>query len=112
MTRAVLFDLDDTLFDHAGCARRALQAVQGREPALAAMTFDTLERTHAEFLEQLHTDVMRGRVPLAAARRERFRRLLAASGAAAPDDLGDIHPGRGEVAVHPDVDDPDSDARS
>lgn len=87
MVRAVLFDLDDTLFDHAGCARHALAAVQGCDPALAAMTFEALERTHAEFLEQLHTDVMLGRVPLETARRERFRRLLAASGGAASDAL-------------------------
>jgi putative hydrolase of the HAD superfamily len=85
MVCAVLFDLDDTLFDHAGCARQALVAVHGSNPALAAMTFDALERTHAEFLEALHTDVMLGRVPLEAARRERFRRLLAASGAEAND---------------------------
>ena len=87
MVCAVLFDLDDTLFDHAGCARHALAAVQGCDPRLAAMTFDALERTHAEFLEQLHTDVMLGRVPLEAARRERFRRLLNASGADATDAL-------------------------
>ena len=87
MVQAVLFDLDDTLFDHAGCARDALTAVHGCDPALAAMSFEALERTHAVFLEQLHTDVMLGRVPLDAARRERFRRLLAASGAAATDDL-------------------------
>ena len=85
MVCAVLFDLDDTLFDHAGCARHALAAVQGCDPALAAMTFDALERTHAEFLEQLHADVMLGRVPLETARRERFRRLLAASGGDATD---------------------------
>ena len=87
MVHAVLFDLDDTLFDHAGCARDALAAVQECDPALGAMTFDALERTHAEFLEQLHTEVMLGRVPLEAARRERFRRLLAASGAEATDAL-------------------------
>jgi HAD superfamily hydrolase (TIGR01549 family) len=87
MLRAVLFDLDDTLFDHAGCARDALSAVQGCHASLSAMSFDALERTHAIFLEQLHTDVMLGRVPLDEARRERFRRLLAACGADVPDDL-------------------------
>lgn len=87
MVRAVLFDLDDTLFDHAGCARDALAAVQGCHAALAAMSFDALERTHAAFLEQLHTDVMLGRVPLDDARRERFRRLLASAGVNADDGL-------------------------
>jgi HAD superfamily hydrolase (TIGR01549 family) len=87
MVRAVLFDLDDTLFDHAGCARDALAAAQRCHPSLSAMTFDTLERTHAAFLEELHADVMLGRVPLEEARRERFRRLLAACGADVGDDL-------------------------
>jgi HAD superfamily hydrolase (TIGR01549 family) len=80
MVRAVLFDLDDTLFDHAGCARDALTAVQGLHPRLAATSFDALERTHAALLEDLHGDVMLGRLPLDDARRERFRRLLAAYG--------------------------------
>jgi HAD superfamily hydrolase (TIGR01549 family) len=87
MVQAVLFDLDDTLFDHAGCARHALAAVQGCHESLSAQSFEALERTHAGFLEQLHTDVMLGRVPLEAARRERFRRLLTACGAAATDEL-------------------------
>jgi HAD superfamily hydrolase (TIGR01509 family) len=87
MVRAVLFDLDDTLFDHAGCAREALAAAQRCHPALSAMTSDALERTHAMFLEQLHADVMLGRVPLEEARRERFRRLLGVCGADAGDDV-------------------------
>lgn len=87
MVRTVLFDLDDTLFDHAGCARDALAAVQGCDASLRAMPFEALQRTHATFLEELHTDVMFGRVPLEDARRERFRRLLAACGADAGDDL-------------------------
>jgi HAD superfamily hydrolase (TIGR01549 family) len=87
MVRAVLFDLDDTLFDHAGCARDALTAVQACHPALSALSLEALESQHAALLEQLHADVMLGRVPIEVARRERFRRLLAACGADAPDDL-------------------------
>src|SRR5690349_88477 len=81
MVRAVLFDLDDTLFDHAACARDALSAVQDFHPRLAEASFDALERTHAALLEDLHAEVMLGRLPLDDARRERFRRLLAAYGA-------------------------------
>jgi HAD superfamily hydrolase (TIGR01509 family) len=84
--RAVLFDLDDTLFDHQGCAREALSAVQRSDQWLRAVAFDRLERIHSEFLEELHADVMLGRVPLEAARVERFRRLLEAIGA--PADQG------------------------
>src|SRR6476646_4284396 len=81
MIRAVLFDLDDTLFDHRGCARDALTAVQQSQRCFQVMSFDALERAHAEFLEELHTEVMLGRVPIEVARIERFRRLLEAVGA-------------------------------
>ncbi len=83
MTHAVLFDLDDTLFDHRGCARDALAAVQRAHQILQGMSFDALERAHAAFLEQLHGEVMLGRVPLETARIERFRRLLEAAGVSA-----------------------------
>jgi HAD superfamily hydrolase (TIGR01549 family) len=80
MIRAVLFDLDDTLFDHRGCARDALIAVQQSQSCFQSMAFDALERAHADFLEELHGEVMLGRVPVAVARIERFRRLLESAG--------------------------------
>ena len=80
MIKAVLFDLDDTLFDHRGCARDALAAVQQSHERLREMPFATLEHAHAGFLEELHAEVMLGRLPLETARVERFRRLLEAAG--------------------------------
>ena len=93
MIQAVLFDLDDTLFDHQGCARESLAAVRQAHEALGAMPFEALERAHAGFLEDLHGEVMLGRVPLEAARVERFRRLLRAVGAEGRPDLA------GEIAA-------------
>jgi HAD superfamily hydrolase (TIGR01509 family) len=87
MIKAVLFDLDDTLFDHRGCARKALAAVQGCHDRFRSMPFDALERAHARFLEELHLDVMRGRMPLETARIERFRRLLEAASVPSGDGL-------------------------
>ena len=84
--KAVLFDLDDTLFDHHGCAHEALAAVQRSHELLRAEPFERLERIHSGFLEELHADVMLGRVPIEVARVERFRRLLAAVGAPEDDD--------------------------
>jgi putative hydrolase of the HAD superfamily len=81
MVRAVLFDLDDTLFDHRGCSQDALHAARDCHVSLRAMPLADLERLHSTFLEQLHGDVMLGKVPLEDARHERFRRLLAAAGA-------------------------------
>ena len=91
MIQAVLFDLDDTLFDHRGCARDALAAVQRAHGILQNMSFDALERAHTVFLEQLHAGVMLGRVPLEAARIERFRRLLQFAGiSAGPEVAGEL----------------------
>jgi putative hydrolase of the HAD superfamily len=80
MVRAVLFDLDDTLFDHKACARVALSHLHGAHEAFASRPFDEFERLHAGFLEELHRRVLAGELPLDAAREERFRRLFEASG--------------------------------
>lgn len=90
MIRAVLFDLDDTLFDHRGCARDALTAVQQSQECFRSMPFDALERAHTEFLEELHAEVMLGRVPIDAARIERFRRLLESAGARHQEDAATV----------------------
>ena len=85
--RAVLFDLDDTLFDHRYSAREALEAVRECHDCFKAVGFEEVERIHARFLEELHHDVMLGRIPLEHARRERFRRLFDALGVSADDAL-------------------------
>lgn len=80
MFRAVLFDLDDTLFDHRRSARAALEAVhRAHAPGLE---FAAFERHHERFLEEMHIEVLAGRVGLDDARRERFRKVFAALGVA------------------------------
>ena len=83
MIRAVLFDLDDTLFDHRHGARQALAAVCERHTELAVMDPAELGERHAEILEALHLCVLRGEMGLDAARHERFRRLFECAGATA-----------------------------
>jgi putative hydrolase of the HAD superfamily len=78
--RAVLFDLDDTLFDHDYCARTALESVRSSHACFASVAPEALERTHAGILEELHLEVMAGRLDLDVARRERFRRLFESAG--------------------------------
>lgn len=78
VTRAVLFDLDDTLFDHRRSARAALRAVHERHAA--GLEFDAFERHHAIYLEEMHLEVLAGRLGLDDARRERFRRVFHALG--------------------------------
>jgi len=80
MPRAVLFDLDDTLFDHHRSARAALSSVHAVFARQVA--FDDFERHHIHYLEEMHIEVLAGRVHLDDARRERFRRVFAALGLA------------------------------
>jgi putative hydrolase of the HAD superfamily len=85
MVRAVLFDLDDTLFDHRLCARTALTALHESYAVLRGRPFAEVERLHSSLLEELHPRVTAGELPLEDARQERFRRLFAAVGEI-PDD--------------------------
>jgi HAD superfamily hydrolase (TIGR01509 family) len=78
LLRAVLFDLDDTLFDHRRSARAALTAVH-RVHAPDA-DFSAFERHHTAYLEEMHVEVLAGRIGLDDARRERFRRVFLALG--------------------------------
>ena len=85
--RAVLFDLDDTLFDHQHCARASLQAVHDRHACLRGRSFEEVEQAHAGLLEELHHEVVLGRLDIDTARRERFRRLFLAVGERASEAL-------------------------
>jgi putative hydrolase of the HAD superfamily len=80
MIRAVLLDLDDTVFDHRHSSRVALQAVHERHASLAAIPFETLDQAHSRILEEFHAHVLFGRIALDEARAERFRRLFGVAG--------------------------------
>jgi putative hydrolase of the HAD superfamily len=82
--RAVLFDLDDTLFDHVRATRVALEAVQASDRALACWSLDELDRRHRVILEAWHLEVLAGRATIEQARLARFAELLSAAGATAP----------------------------
>jgi putative hydrolase of the HAD superfamily len=84
---AVLFDLDDTLFDHAFGARAALRRVHELHACFGRWHFDAFERKHAEYLEALHERVVAGEIDIDAARMERFRRLFDAADVDAGDAL-------------------------
>jgi putative hydrolase of the HAD superfamily len=85
--RAVLFDLDDTLFDHRHCSRAALAGVRAGHACFANVDPSQVEASHARILEELHLEVMAGRVDLDVARVERFRRLYEWAGLDAPPEL-------------------------
>lgn len=81
----VLFDLDDTLFDHAATARAALQASTSQFTFEPAVTLDELYQRYSEQLEEMHPRVMAGEIAPRTARLLRFRQLLAPYGVL-PDD--------------------------
>lgn len=83
--RAVLFDLDDTLFDHDGSAREALAAVHASHEAFARQPFERFSQAHGEVLEALHLGVLAGQLGIDDAREQRFRRLFADAAAAVDD---------------------------
>jgi putative hydrolase of the HAD superfamily len=84
--RAVLFDLDDTLFDHARATRSALADLPGLEPCLRIWPVEELCDRHGRVLETLHAGVLAGDMTVGEARVERFRQLLEAAGLPRPLD--------------------------
>jgi putative hydrolase of the HAD superfamily len=76
----VLFDLDDTLFDHQHSRRCGLLVLQHTYPPLAQIPIEDLVAEHERQLTASYDQVLDGAVSLAANRLERFRRLLAACG--------------------------------
>ena len=88
-TRAVLFDLDDTLVDHSGSSRVALARLHRRVACFGRLEFESFVRLHAGLLDDLHAEVLGETLSVDDARFERFRRLFAAAGE---------HPPAAEVA--------------
>lgn len=86
MTRAALFDLDDTLFDHRRSSADALRRVQNAHACFRSVPFPDFERQHSKLLEEMHLSVVSGRLDMDDARRERFRRLFEAFGTRAAEE--------------------------
>jgi HAD superfamily hydrolase (TIGR01549 family) len=79
----VLFDLDDTLFDHMGTARAALAATAAAQPALRTADVEALYSHYSELLEELHAAALVGHYTYEQARQLRFERLLGPYGVGA-----------------------------
>ncbi|MGI4885608.1 MAG: HAD family hydrolase [Janthinobacterium lividum] len=79
----VLFDLDDTLFDHIGTARAALAATAAADARLQAADPEALYRHYSELLEEIHAQLLAGRYTYEEARQLRFERLLGPYGVGA-----------------------------
>ena len=72
----VLFDLDDTLFDHQHSRRCGLLVLQHAYPPLAQIPIEDLVAEHERQLTASYDGVLDGTVSLLANRLERFRRMF------------------------------------
>lgn len=77
MLQAVLFDLDDTLFDHRHSSKTALRVLQEQYPAvLGAVNLDELQGVNLQILNEVHIDVLNGSIDVETARQRRFTQLF------------------------------------
>src|SRR5579859_5228502 len=74
--KAVLFDLDDTLFDHLHSTRQGLVAICEAYPNLQQCSLDVLFADYTRLLDEVHLRVLEGSLTIDEARRERFRRFF------------------------------------
>lgn len=83
--KAILFDLDDTLFDHAHASAVALSTLHERHAGPDVM-LDAFCAKHAELLEVYHKRFLGGEYTLDQARAERMMALFASFGDLLDDD--------------------------
>jgi HAD superfamily hydrolase (TIGR01549 family) len=80
LPKAVLFDLDDTLFDHQHASACALDELRNRYAA--DITFEAFATEHARVLEKYHLRFLNGEFTLDAARAARMMEMFAVFGEA------------------------------
>lgn len=85
----ILFDLDETLFDHTHASRSGLDTLRSRHAVLASLPAETLEQRAWQILETTHRRVLEGEMTFGAARIERLRLLFESVGATL--DAPDLH---------------------
>jgi HAD superfamily hydrolase (TIGR01549 family) len=86
--RAVLFDMDDTLFDHTYSLRTGVAATWSGDRDLRVRSLRSVIREYERLLDDIHPEVLKGLKTHAEARAERFRRLFEWAGSPrSPDEL-------------------------
>ncbi len=74
--KAVLFDLDDTLFDHQHCYRSALRAVYDQFEPLQTKPFVYLDTLYQNILEAFHAKAVAGEITLEESRSLRMQAIF------------------------------------
>jgi putative hydrolase of the HAD superfamily len=77
----VFFDLDDTVFDHAGARRAALRLWLIEHPRTRKRTLEEVDRRYQVLLDAIHPKVLAGKVSSEVARVDRFELLARWMGA-------------------------------
>ncbi len=80
LMRAVLFDLDDTLFDHKNSRLKGLEALHNRFSKLKAVPLKELEEEHERLLSADYCQVLDGKISIDAGTTQRITRLFAMYG--------------------------------
>ena len=73
---AVLFDLDDTLFDHQQSSIKALELLREKHKCFQSTTIEQLERNYFALLNELHPLVLDGKLTPDESRLQRFIRFF------------------------------------
>lgn len=75
--KAVIFDMDDTLFDHRHSVRSALSAMQSKYDCFAKIPLDEFEKLHIKLLEEIHVErILTGELTLDEGRAMRFEKAF------------------------------------
>jgi putative hydrolase of the HAD superfamily len=85
LPKVVLFDMDDTIFDHALTCRDALARLRQETPVLRGRSSTELWVEYGRLLERVQPDIASGVLTIDQARTERFVRLAAFCGGSASD---------------------------
>ena len=76
----ILFDLDDTIFDHKHSRLCGLMALQNLFPHLESVPLKNLEAEHERFLSANYDAILAGKISIDDARVERIKNLLGTFG--------------------------------
>ncbi len=78
--KAVLFDIDDTLFDHKHSRLKALKLLQEKLPQLNVVSLEELEREHEKLLSADYVQVLDGKISIADGTTQRIVKLCSIYG--------------------------------
>jgi HAD superfamily hydrolase (TIGR01549 family) len=75
--KAVIFDLDDTLFDHRHSVRTALAAMQNKYDCFGGISLNDFEKLHIKLLNEIHlSKILTGEISLDEGRAMRFEQAF------------------------------------